>query len=72
MNNLCESEFGNNVVKLSNIFLNLNRIPQGKPNPFYYSLDNSSTLSDKKMSDLFFVTSKKFRHFCPTFFCPIR
>ena len=23
-------------------------------------------------SDIIFVTSKKFRHFCPTFFCPIR
>jgi len=23
-------------------------------------------------SEKFFVTSKKFRHFCPTFFCPIR
>ena len=60
MNNLCESEFGNNVVKLPNVILNLNRIPQAKPNPFYYSLDNSSTLSDKKCQTYFSLLPKNF------------
>ena len=32
----------------------------------------SLTLSDKTMLDKIFVTNKKFRHFCPKLFCPIR